>query len=373
MNNIGDRLKDARRRAGLTLDQVENRTGIGRSSLSDFENGKREPRISQLKLLADAYHRPFSFFLGDRPVPREAVLWRLKPEDGSDEIQARFLRLCYQYSHLEILLDKRIRAQLPSPTGNSRSYSYQQAESLAKSVRDALQLGDQPGNSLQRVLEEVYGTKIFHKSFLPDGTALSSKSDSFGLAVLLNPESKRWRRNFDLAHELFHLLTWDVFEYGLDDTSAEASEWEEKLATCFARNLLMPAGALKKAIEAHITGGEVPLASLLQIARLFDVSVDALIWQIHMVYGWGKDREERTQALIDRIKKRESQIEEKRKDTRPDEWPERYESLAVEALKKGLISIGKFAEYMEISRYEAMKYISSEDTPDEERIAVAPA
>jgi Zn-dependent peptidase ImmA (M78 family)/DNA-binding XRE family transcriptional regulator len=370
MSNLSERLKLARNRAGLTLDQASERTGIGVSSISEYENGKREPKIHQLAELAKAYHRPFSFFLEEGQVEEESVLWRAKPETGHKEIETRFIELCRRYNHLEILLDDRIETELPVETGDPENYSYTRAEALAKEVRDRLQLGDYPGNSLQRVLEEQYGVKIFFKDFLPDGAALSSK-DSFGYGIILNPDSKRWRRNFDLAHELFHLLTWDVFRHGASETSNVAGEWEEKYAQCFAANVLMPSEALKRSIESHRKGGNLTFSMLSDIARLFDVSIDALIWRIHTVYSWGKEREEETRKLIDKVKKAEARLS-RRNDTRPPDWPERYKDLAVKALNMAMISTGKFAEYLEIGKFDAMKYIEQEEGLDEE-IQFSPA
>ena len=45
------------------LAQVREKTGIVESSVSDFENGKREPGLSQLQALAKAYHRSIGFLL----------------------------------------------------------------------------------------------------------------------------------------------------------------------------------------------------------------------------------------------------------------------------------------------------------------------
>ena len=61
---IHDRLKYARQRAGLSLAQVKQRADIGESSLCEFENGKREPSLSQLQKLAGVYRRSGAFFLG---------------------------------------------------------------------------------------------------------------------------------------------------------------------------------------------------------------------------------------------------------------------------------------------------------------------
>ncbi len=63
INNVVNILQDgamgnraiwqARRAAGLTLSQLSTVTGISHSQLSRFENGKREPRMTDLAKIAD--------------------------------------------------------------------------------------------------------------------------------------------------------------------------------------------------------------------------------------------------------------------------------------------------------------------------------
>jgi transcriptional regulator with XRE-family HTH domain len=45
---------EARQRAGLTLQQLEQRTGISRSTLDRIENGQIVPRLDQLEAIAAA-------------------------------------------------------------------------------------------------------------------------------------------------------------------------------------------------------------------------------------------------------------------------------------------------------------------------------
>jgi transcriptional regulator with XRE-family HTH domain len=47
-------LRDARRDRGLTLRQVEERTGLNRAVLSQLENGLRAPTGRQIQLIANA-------------------------------------------------------------------------------------------------------------------------------------------------------------------------------------------------------------------------------------------------------------------------------------------------------------------------------
>lgn len=50
--DLAQRLKLARTSVNLTIEAVSQGTGIGKSSVSEFENGKREPSVSQLARLA---------------------------------------------------------------------------------------------------------------------------------------------------------------------------------------------------------------------------------------------------------------------------------------------------------------------------------
>ena len=370
---IHDRLKYARQRAGLSGPQVKDRAGIGESSLSEFENGRREPSLSQLQKLAEVYRRSVAFFLTEGPLPTEpAVLWRMRPPKDAEEIEVHFLRLCEQYHNLEVWCDELIPPCLPRAAGTASVFDFRRTKALAKEVRDHLQLGDRPGQSLLRVLEEVCAVKVFHLPFEPSGTAASTKSDSFGPAVLLNSANARWRRNFDLAHELFHLLTWELFRHSADASSAVASEQEECLANCFASHVLMPEEILRLTVEQYLQDakGTLPVDAVFNIARQFDVSVDALMWQIHFLFRGPADAET-TKRQIEQIKAFAPLFEE-RDQIEPQTWPVRYRALAAKAFRRGELSTGRFAEYLNISRQEAMRFVEQE-IPDGEEVQVTPA
>ena len=370
---LGKRLRYAREHASLTLAQMAERTGVGASSLSDFENAKRDPSLSQLQALARAYRRSIAFFVAEGALPREVVLWRERPPEAAGEIETQFLRLCEQYHNLEMWCEERIVTRLPRAEGDVQGFDYARAERLAKEVRDDLQLGDRPGQVLLRVLEEVCGVKVFHLAFEPTGTAASTMSETFGAAILLNAASVRWRRNFDAAHELFHLLTWGIFrpQHTPDSLGLEAPKPEEKLAQCFACNLLMPAEVIRIAVDGRTKDGKIAFEALYDIAREFDVSIDALLWRMHLLCGRSPEDAEKTKHDIERAKAYASLFEERDRGV-SETYPSRYHALAVKALRRGEISIGRFAEYLDISRQEAMRYIEQEIADDEE-VQVTPA
>ena len=80
---VGEMLRVARERRGLSQGQASAMAKVGVSSLSDFENGKRAPSLDQLSALAAAYDQPLTFFFEDSPT-KEVVLWRQRPIEGAD-------------------------------------------------------------------------------------------------------------------------------------------------------------------------------------------------------------------------------------------------------------------------------------------------
>lgn len=52
--NIGDILKNRRNELGLSLAKLRDLTGLSKSTLSDIENGKSNPKIATLEKICDA-------------------------------------------------------------------------------------------------------------------------------------------------------------------------------------------------------------------------------------------------------------------------------------------------------------------------------
>jgi XRE family transcriptional regulator, fatty acid utilization regulator len=356
--SLGQKLRLFREKAGLSQAEACRRADVGESSLSEFENGKRDPSLAQLDALARTYSRSVASLLSDDPEPATTVLWRERPAVGAEEIEAKFLRLSEQYANLERWSGDLAASRLPAPP-LAPSMAWNAAEDLARTVRAQLGLGDRPALTLLRVLEEDYAVKVFHLSFEPLGAAACARSPTFGDAILLNARSRRWRRNYDLAHELFHLLTWSLFR----STSATSTEAEEQLANRFASALLLPEEALRSAVTRRQTDAtKLATSALFDIAREFDVSIDALIWRLHVIYG-GKDTDyaKARIAALHQV----SKLYEERQHGTPPTRPERFPALAIRTLRAGEISIGRFAEYLSISRGDAMQYVEGDGSADE--------
>jgi Zn-dependent peptidase ImmA (M78 family)/transcriptional regulator with XRE-family HTH domain len=355
---LSQRLKALRDRLGLTLQEVYDKTGIVPSSLSDFENGKREPSLSQLQKLAEVYEQPISALFEDAPAEEAALLWRNKPDAPvSDRIQAKFERLCKQYRNLETWTSEVAEESFKKLFAEVFPVDYPAVERLAHEVGGKMGLGERPGESLLRVIEEVYGVKVFHLDLGCETSSACIYSERYGPAILLNRGNKPWRRNFDLAHELFHLITWKA-RAAAQDTWTMPGEREESFANVFASRLLMPDEPFRDAIEAVMREGKATYDDLDSVARQFGVSLDALFWRLSSLY---RIKAEDTRAMIEQAK-----IFSKlppRPDDLPSEFPHRYQALAVKALRHGEISSAQFANYLGMNISEVDEYTANVPEP----------
>ena len=86
---VGERLRAARRERGLSVGALAETAGIGKGSLSEVENGVRNPTLSTLYALAGALGLPLSSLLADRPGARvsspgvEALLLDVRESGGA--------------------------------------------------------------------------------------------------------------------------------------------------------------------------------------------------------------------------------------------------------------------------------------------------
>jgi hypothetical protein len=101
-------------------------------------------------------------------------------------------------------------------------------------------------------------------------------------AVLINRHEVPGRRNFDLAHELFHILTWDAMPPEHVEDSVEQSRIRvEQLANNFASALLMPAAVL----ETYGPWSGDIVERLNSTANALQVTATAMKWRL-VALGW---------------------------------------------------------------------------------------
>lgn len=344
---IAERLKQARTALELSLEEAATAMGFNNyQTLSDIEKCERAVKAAELARFARLYGRSLDFFLSAAPVAEEpAVRWRSSGETTARvRAERRFVQFCADYARLEKFA--RVKPGSLSSSCAAQPVGYDDAARLAEDTRKAMELGSRPATALCSVLEDLHGVKLLVEDTEDGGSAACTKGE-YGFGILVNAADAPWRRNFDIAHELYHLLTWDVTpSQPVEDGS---KSFDEKLADCFASVLLLPSDSVRDECKRRIHDGRLAYADVVTIARGFGVSTEALLWRLKGLNVVTRDAVRN--ALADNNLKQADRAE-RRKDH--GQWPTRHStrfvSLAFECLQNGTLSRGRFAELMNIRR-----------------------
>lgn len=74
MNDYGKNIKEARKKAGLTQKELADASGVAKITIQQYEAGKRQPRLEQLGMLAEAMHVSIDELLGVKPLPSKEIV-----------------------------------------------------------------------------------------------------------------------------------------------------------------------------------------------------------------------------------------------------------------------------------------------------------
>ncbi len=99
MNNIkqmlGKRIKEIRKRAGLTQEKLAELAGIETPSLSNIENGKNYPNYETLEKISSALNvRPFELYLFEHFMPKDQLIGEMMVSMQNNEVLTQKM---YQY------------------------------------------------------------------------------------------------------------------------------------------------------------------------------------------------------------------------------------------------------------------------------------
>jgi Zn-dependent peptidase ImmA (M78 family)/transcriptional regulator with XRE-family HTH domain len=345
---IGDRVRTARNRLGLSQEQLADRAGFGHHQIvSQIELGQREVKAVELLRLARALHLSVGELV-DTAEPRPAlVLWRARPENDAAVREAEFLAVWQRYKSARAALRQPDQGpRLPVEKVDLVAMDYARTAGLADTVSRLLDLGSCPAASLQEVLEGRFGTLVWHADLGQDGSAACTR-DEQGCAILINAREAPWRRNYDLAHELFHLVTWGSTDPETLQADGALYSSVEKQANSFASNLLLPADAVIQQLDSHCVNGQISWADLIGIAREFHVSTDALLWRLVNLKRFDRDS---VQALLQNSDfKAQDGAGRRGAWSDPPPFSDSYVMAGFLAYTEGRMSRTRLAEYLEVS------------------------
>lgn len=293
---IAKRIKEERERCNFRQEDVAKYMGWDSSAHSivvELEAGRRELKAWELFKLAQLFHMQIEDFFKENLKVQPLILWRNKPEDIASLQERLFIQRCEDYKFLEDLLGEKLPAkrELPKHPLDIKTATSGWANEIADVVRNELNLGDFPAATLSRILEENFGVRFMALPLGKHGSAACTIYD-FGPAILLNSKEVFWRQSFSVAHDLFHLITWDekVFKH----LTPNLDKRNEQLANAFAAGLLMPESSLREQIRRLCENKKLKFSSLVALAREYRVSTSALLYRLEYLGYLSKKVAEKT-------------------------------------------------------------------------------
>ncbi|MBI4541307.1 MAG: helix-turn-helix domain-containing protein [Gemmatimonadetes bacterium] len=261
---IGIRLKAARERAGLTQQQLAEALGLEhRQTLASIEAGDRRLAADELIRAVAVLRTDLDYFTDSfRLVGEGRFSFRAHADVAPnvlDQFEDRAGRWIATYRELSAREGDEPQ-WLEQKLALSPRSTFEEAQAAGESLVEQWQLGERPAESLQRAMEDQLRALVL---YVDAPTSISGAASQVpGLsAVLVNRFEPEGRRHYDLAHELFHLLTWDVMPPERLETAdvprGGKGKRVEQLAENFAAAVLMPAAGLRERWESRDTSTDL--------------------------------------------------------------------------------------------------------------------
>lgn len=363
MRRLGELLQEARNKCGMTQADAAKVINAARTTMVAIEKGERRLKPTELIKLARAYGRAVSDFVRPRPVVQpfevqfRAVYRRNEVEESQIEpVILRLEELCRNYMELEEIMDAPLPQNYPQDYEVTGMPIEAAAESIAIAERQRLGLGDGPIPLLRDILEQGVGLRIFYLEMPSKYSGVYSYDEKLGGCIAINANHPEERRRWSLAHEYLHFLAHrrqPVLDY---EEQYQRKPESERLADTFPDYFLMPtSGLLKRFNDMYQAHGKFTPTNLFTLAHYYGVSIEALVNRLEVTKllpsgTWDRLRD---RGLKVRKVQQELGLEEIPQHT--EMIPIHYQHLAIEALDQGLITEGRFADFLNVDRLEARR------------------
>lgn len=341
------RLKAAREMVGLTQAELSEKLGFkDRQTLAAIEAGQRKVSAEELLRAVQVLGLDLEYFTDSFRLAGEGRFsWRIQkdtPNTLLKEFEEKAGRWIATWRRLGELQGEKPSALQPTLALSERS-SFEQAQAAAESLVEEWKLGDVPASALEAAIHNL-GTLILYVDAPPfiSGAACQVPGAN---AILINRKEPEGRRHYDLAHELFHLLTWEQMppEHTETDTPrGTRAKRIEQLADNFAAALLMPERML---LPRWRERGEREIHEWLNSTAIdFLITAMALKWRL-INLGW------LTKADLPKINDAKLTFNGRPQDQQP--LPELFNTEFVRRLHTGLsqgqLSVRRVAEILDLT------------------------
>lgn len=287
----GERLRIARLWRDISTNEMADKIGVKRQTISMYENGKlKNPDIITIQKISECLQFPLKFFIEDFNVDMEktttyfrSLLTTNKRYIGEQESKVEFISVIYEFLKEYLDFEPLDLPHIPEDCT---------PEEAATILRKHWKLGEKPIDNLVYIVESHGLVVTDFDTNTGDVDAYSHKISCDGTETYLIGYSKNKnaaaRIHFDLAHELGHILLHDWNE-DLSDISKEAFKELENQANDFAASFLMPENEFKADIGNYAN----KLPYYVELKKRWKVSIAAMIRRSYSLGLIGNDEYQR--------------------------------------------------------------------------------
>jgi Zn-dependent peptidase ImmA (M78 family)/transcriptional regulator with XRE-family HTH domain len=246
-NLIGARIKALREERGLSQEQMAEVFGFkDRQTVSAIETGERRAAAEELLMAVQKLGAPLDYFTNPFLLAGEGKFsWR------QSNVVIQRLDAFERSAGRWIAAQKVLAPQVGKPSPYLRralkltsKSSFEDTMAAGERFAADFKLGPVPAAHLAEAMERELGVLVLMVDAIDGVSGAACRLPDLDV-VLINRHEVPGRRNFDLAHECFHILTWDAMPPERVEESTEHSKNRvEQLANNFASALLMPAAVL---------------------------------------------------------------------------------------------------------------------------------
>ncbi|ESY81789.1 DNA-binding protein [Mesorhizobium sp. LNHC221B00] len=282
-NFIGPRIKALREERKLSQEDLAHLFGFkDRQTVSAIETGDRRVTAEELVIAVEKLGASLDYFTDPFLLVGEGRFsWR-QTNVGPQRLNAYERSAGRWIAAFRVIAPQVGRASplLRRALGMNKYSRFEDAMDAGERFAAEFELGNVPATRLAEVMERKLGILVLMVDAFDGISGAACRLPELDV-VLINRHEVVGRRNFDLAHELFHILTWDAMP---PEHSEEARETGgnrvEQLANNFASAVLMPVSVLDRFGDwLAIPEGELP-ARLNAAAEALAVTASALKWRL---------------------------------------------------------------------------------------------
>ena len=345
---IRTRLQALREQRQITQDALAHALGFkDRQTLSAIELGDRKVTAEEVVHAAHFFKVPVDYFTDPFELAGEGRFsWRQTNASLKqlDEFEARAGKWIAAYRHLSRLKGTPVNSSMRRVALTVKS-TFEEAQAEGEAIAWAMKLGANPAKKLAHVLENDLDTLVLHVDTFKGISGAACQLGQLN-TILINRNEAPWRRTFDLAHELFHLLTWaDMKPRRIDGEKATDPQDRrvENLADNFAGALLMPRITIAKMIARTPLPAEAQLPKWL-VAHATELAVSALAlkWRL-VVLGHLK------RAVADRISDTSLRMPQTETANKPARFSKRFAEVFAWGIEQGHVSARRAASLLGIT------------------------